>query len=137
MESTSSGYAPNTFITLANGITSFSFNDGSATWTQTDNVVSFDIQFGSTTAPDDLHSVNMHVIDSVTNNVLVISNFPSATMPNGQLEVQATGQSTVLDGRFSNSLGSQLVPEPASMAVWLLISLFLAGFGYFRFRRKM
>jgi len=38
--------------------------------------------------------------------------------------------------RFGTSLGDVMTPEPASIAIWSLLGLSLAGFGYYRTRRK-
>ena len=59
--------------------------------------------------------------------------------PSSITQFTADGQQVFIDSLASFGLQSPLataVPEPASVAIWSLIGLGLAGFGYFRIRRK-
>jgi hypothetical protein len=128
------------------------FNNDSATvqgYTATDNLANSDTAFGRQSGGAGTNyplfgptSVNGFVpsIDNTNSGATQIANAIKLTGLTGSSFTITGVNGAALDGRARPNgfqiVSLQVLPEPASLAVWSLVGVVLAGFGYFRLRRK-
>ena len=131
-DDTHPNYAPLTLATLHDAITVVNLEgDGAAVYTEADGGF-VEIAFGLTTHPDDLAGVDIILVDTESpggsGEEISIFGFTNGTLATAN---SAQSPRPIGDGRFSLATP---VPEPAAVAIWMLLGL--AGFGYYRVRRK-
>lgn len=134
-------FVPNGTINGANAITDAFFTTGVQEWSLSggDNFgapIGTSIDLGPVPGDPTGSFVNaIAATDTVlpaADNSLIGLNGPNGTISTAVFP-QGQPSTPFFDGTFTLALG---VPEPTSIVIWSLLGLALAGFGYYRFRRK-
>ena len=81
-----------------------------------------------------------HLFDAGTGEVeidgLIWSNTSGLAGTPGQLSPDGSGFNLVLDSQAGTGLAAAPVPEPSTIAIWTLVGLMVAGFGWRKMRRQ-